>query len=103
EQDPALEILLRAFELPLAQLPVGDLCDLLVRDLEAVREVLRARADVEADQARVGVLRRERVDGVRHPPLLADLLEEARRGRAPEQRVQQRGGETAAVGTGDPG
>ena len=59
------------------------------------REVLLARADVEADQAGVGVLRGERVDRVRHPALLADLLEEARRGRAAEDRVEQRGGEAA--------
>ena len=87
---------------PLPQLARRDLGDLLVRDLEAVGEVLRARSDVEADQPRVGVLRRERVDGVGHAALLPDLLEEARGGRAAEQRVEERRGEAAPVGARDP-
>ena len=68
-----------------------------------VGEVLLARAHVDADQAGVRVLRGEAVDRVRHPALLADLLEEPRRGRAAEDRVEQRGGEAAAVGARDPG
>ena len=65
-------------------------------DLEALDEVLLARADVEADLAGVGVLGGEAVDRVRHPALLADLLEEPRGRRAAEDRVEQRGGEAAA-------
>ena len=66
-----------------------------------VVEVLLARADVDADQARVGVLRREAVDRVRHAALLADLLEEPRRRRAAEDGVEQRRGEAAPVGARD--
>ena len=73
------------------------------RDVEALGEVLLARADVEADQAGVGVLRREAVDGVGHATLLADLLEEARRRGAAEDRVEQRRGEAPAVGARDAG
>src|SRR4029077_2463085 len=65
--------------------------------------VLRPRPDVEADQPAVRVLRRERVDGVGHAPLLPDLLEEPRRRRAAEQRVEQRRGEPAPIGARDPG
>src|SRR5205823_11558538 len=61
-----------------------------------------ASPEVDADEARVRVLRGERVDGVSHPALLADLLEEARRGGAAEDRVEERGGETAPVRPGDP-
>src|SRR6185437_9482493 len=53
------------------------------------------------EDAGVGVLRPEAVDGVRHPALLADLLEEPRRRRAAEDRVEERGREAAAVGPGD--
>ena len=81
----------------------GDVGDLLDRDLDAGREVLLARADVEPDLARVGVLGRERVDRIGHAPLLADLLEEARRRRAAEDRVQDRDGEAPPVGARDPG
>src|ERR1043166_7335292 len=74
-----------------------DLTDLLARDLEARPEVVLARSDVDADLARVGVLRREAVDGVGHAPLLADLLEEPRGRRAPEDAVEQRGREAPLV------
>jgi len=78
--------------------PVRDVRDLCSDDLEARSEVLLARADVDAEQARVGVLRRERVDGVRHPALLANLLEQARGGGAAEDRVEDRRCEAPAVG-----
>src|SRR4029079_10084815 len=41
------------------------------------------------------------VHGVRHAALLADLLEEARRGGAAENRVEDRCRETATVAAGD--
>ena len=44
---------------PARRLPAAMLADLLDADLDAGREVLLARADVDADEARVGVLRRE--------------------------------------------
>ncbi len=85
------------------RLPRGDVGDLLGGDRERVGEVVLARAEVDADLAGVGVLRDERVDRVRHPALLADLLEEARRRRAAEDRVEQRRGEAAPVGARDAG
>src|SRR5207244_7602088 len=90
-------------ELALAQLAARDLADLLDADVDARSEVLLARPDVDAHEARVAVLRREAVDGVRHPTLLADLLEEPRRRGAAEHRVEKRCGETPPVGTRDPG
>ena len=57
-------------------LPADDVAELARDDLEALDEVLLARADVEPDLAGVRVLRGEAVDRVGHPPLLADLLEE---------------------------
>src|SRR5438034_6862866 len=76
---------------------------MLARALETLGQVLFARTDVDADLARVGVLRREAVDGVRHPALLADLLEQARGGGAAENAVKERGGEPPPVGARDPG
>src|SRR5439155_23692310 len=78
-----------------------DVDELLGCDLEAGGKVLLTGADVEADLAGVSVLRGEAVDGVGHPPLLADLLEEARRGRAAEDRVEDRGGEAPLVAARD--
>ena len=85
------------------QVAGGDVGDLLGGDRERLAEVVLARAEVDADLAGVRVLRDERVDRVRHPALLADLLEEARRRRAAEDRVEERGGEAAPVGARDPG
>src|SRR4029077_14839847 len=97
EDDPPLEVLLRTLELSLAEPAGRDLGDLLDADLDAGRQVLLASADVHAEDPRVRVLRPEAVDGVRHPPLLADLLEEPRRGRPAEDRVEQGRSEAAAV------
>ena len=72
-------------------------------DRERLGEVVLARADVDADLAGVGVLGDEAVDRVGEPALLADLLEEARGGRAAEDRVEHRGGEAARVGARDAG
>ena len=82
---------------PCAHVSLGHVGQLVRRDLQALGEVLLARADVEPDLARIGVLRAEAVDGVRHPALLADLLEEPRRRRAAEDRVEERGSEAAVV------
>ena len=103
EDDPALEALLRALQLALAKPAGSDLADLLGADLDTRGEVLLARADVDAEDAGVGVLRPEAVDGVRHPALLADLLEEPRRGGPAEDRVEQGRGEAAAVRARDAG
>src|SRR5205823_10857595 len=97
EHDPALEVLLRALELARAQVPRGEIGDLRGADLDAAREVLLAGAEVDPDDAGVRVLRGEAVDGVGHAALLADLLEEARRGRAAEDRIEQRRGEAPPV------
>ena len=53
------------------------------------------------DLAGLRVLRPVRVDAVRHAALLADLLEETRRRRAAEDRVEQRDGVAALVVAGD--
>src|SRR5262249_4255143 len=71
--------------------------------LDARSEVLLTRPDVHAEDAGVGVLRAEAVDGVRHAALLADLLEEPRGGRPAEDRVEQGRGEATPVGARDPG
>ncbi len=75
----------------------------LGHDLETGAQVFLACADVDADLAGVGVLGAEGVHGVGHPALLADLLEEARRRGAAEDRVEQRGGEAPLVRARDPG
>src|SRR5206468_11223941 len=103
EHHPPLQVLLGPLELACAQPSRRDLRDLGHADLDARIEVLLARADVDADQARVALLGREAVDGVRHAALLAYLLEQPRRGRAAEDAVEQRGGEAAAVGARDAG
>ena len=72
-------------------------CELVGDDLHRLDEVVRARADVEADLARVGVLAGERVDRVGEPALLAHGLEQPRRGQPAEDRVQHAGGEAAVV------
>src|SRR5262249_60436954 len=84
------------------QVAGGDVPDLLTRDLEALAQVLLPGADVDADLAGVGVLRREAIDGVSHPPLFPDLLEQPRGGRAAEDPVEQRGGEAPPIGARDP-
>ena len=79
------------------QVPRRDVGDLLGRDRERIAEVVLARAQVDADLPGVGVLRDERVHRVGHPPLLADLLEEPRRRRAAEDRIEQGGGEATPI------
>ena len=88
---------------PLRSRPAAISRDLLDADLDARGEVLLPRADVDAEDAGVGVLRPEAVDGVRHAALLADLLEEPRRRRPAEDRVEQRRREAAAVRARDAG
>ena len=82
--------------------PLREIQELGDCDLEAGREVLLPRADVEPDLAGVRVLGEVAVDRVRHPTLLADLLEEPRGGRAAENRVEDGGGEAALVRAVDP-
>ena len=103
EDDAALQVLLCARDLVGAEVSCGDVGQLGGGDLEARREVLLARPDVEADEPGVRVLGREAVDGVRHAPLLTDLLEQPRRGGAAEDRVEQRGREAAPVRARDAG
>ena len=77
--------------------PARQIGDLRARDLDALPHVLGARADVDADLAGVVVARRVAVDAVGHAALLADLLHEARGGRAAEHVVEQREREAALV------
>ena len=71
--------------------------------VERLGEVVLARAEVDPIWPVSAYWRDEAVDGVGEPALLADLLEEARGGRAAEDRVEHRGGEAARVGTRDAG
>ena len=104
EHDPALEVVLRALELLVATgCPRRCRGSARRRSSRHSRRLSSRVADVEPDLARVRVLRRERVDRVGHPALLADLLEEPRRGRPAEDRVEQRDDEAAPVGARDPG
>src|SRR5690349_2509049 len=98
EHDPALQVLLGPLELGRVEAPLPHQLELIGDDADALGQIVLARAQVDADHARVRVLRRVRVDRVRHPPSLADLLEEPRRRGAPQHRVEQRGGEAAPVG-----
>ena len=97
DQDAPLEVLLRAVELALREVAGGDVGDLLGGDRERFGEIVLPRPDVDADLTGIRVLRHEPVHGVRKPALLADLLEQPRRGRAAEDRVEQRDGEAASV------
>src|ERR1051326_5807826 len=103
EEDAPLEVLLRPRELALREVAAGDIRYLLAGDGQRIDEVVLARAKVDPDLPAVCVLRDERVDGVRHPSLLANFLEETRGRRAAEDRVEQRRRETPAIGTRDPG
>ena len=103
EHQPALQVLLGALQLLLGQVACGDVRDLVGGDRERLGEVVLARPDVDPDLAGVCVLREEAVDRVGEAALLADLLEEPGRGGAAEDRVEDRGGEPAAVGAREAG
>ena len=62
EHDARLDVLARAHELLLGGGLLAQALELVADDLHRLDEVVRARADVEADLARVGVLAGERVD-----------------------------------------
>ena len=66
-------------------------------DLHRLREVVGARADVEADLARVDELGGERVDRVGEPALLAHGLEQPRGGQPAEDGVEHPQREAAVV------
>ncbi len=83
--------------------PAREVGHLGARDLDALRHVLGARADVDADLAGVVVARRVAVDAVGHAALLADLLHEPRGGRPAEHVVEQREREAAIVVARQPG
>src|SRR4029079_6102741 len=102
EEQPTLEVLLRPRELATPQVPLRDVPEFRGRHVEALGEFVLGGADVDPALAGLGVLRPVAVDAVRHAPLLADLLEEARRGGASEDRVEQRHGVAPWVGAGDP-
>ena len=76
EHDARLDVLARAHELGLRGRLLAQALQLLADDLHGLDQVVRPRADVQADLARVGVLARERVDAVREPALLAHGLEQ---------------------------
>ena len=65
EDDPGLDVLARAHELLLGGGLLAQALELVADDLHRLDEVVRARADVQADLARVGVLAGERVDASR--------------------------------------
>ena len=71
--------------------------ELAVDDRHRLGEVVRPRADVEADLARVGELAGERVDGVGQPALLAHALEQPRGRQPAEDRVEHAQREAALV------
>ena len=62
QHDPRLDVLARTHELRLGGGLLAQALELVADDLHRLDEVVRARADVEADLARVGVLAGERVD-----------------------------------------
>ena len=97
QHDPRLDVLLGPLEL-LRRGGIGaQPAQLLPHDLHGLAEVVRSRADVQADLARVRERAREREDGVGEPALLADGLEQARRRQAAEDGVQHAAGEAPLV------
>ena len=81
----------------------ADVDELARRPRRGTRARFSSRVpDVEPDLAGVLVLAPEGVDRVRHPALLADLLEQPRGRRAAEDRVEQRGRVAAVVVVRDP-
>ena len=103
QHDPAFEVLLCSRELGRSHVARCNVAELLASDLETRREILLAGAEVDADETRVGVLRRERIDRVRHPPLLANLLEETGRRRSAENRIEQGSSKTPSIRARDAG
>ena len=97
QREPALDVLARAAQLVLADPLVAHARQLAADHVERLDDVVLARADVDADLAGVLVLARPRVDRVGEAALLAHLLEQARRRRAAQDRVEDRQGEAAIV------
>src|SRR6478672_9188337 len=97
EHGPPLQVLLGALQLVVGELPLPHPHPLVGGDAHAFGQVVLAGANVDADHAGVGVLGAERVDRVGHAAPLPDLLEQARRRRSAQHRVEQRGGEAAPV------
>src|SRR4051812_19203594 len=97
QHDPALDVLLRAGELVGARRVLAHALELVGDDRHRPHDVVRPRAQVQADLARAGVHRLERVDVVGEPAPLADLLEQPRRRRAAEDVVEHAQREAAIV------
>ena len=89
EDDPALQVLLRALQLAHAQVAVGDVGDLRDGDLDARRQVLLAGADVEADLARCRCTGRRRCR--RNTPSRASRGFPGRSGTRPSRRGSRPG------------
>src|SRR3954449_13162030 len=97
QHDPALDVLLRAGELVGARRVLAHALELVGDDRHRPHDVVRPRAQVQADLARAGVHRLERVDVVGESAPLTHLLEQPRRRRAAEDVVEHAQREAAVV------
>ena len=98
-----LTLLLGAVELLLADAVGVQALQLGADHTAGLLDVVLAGADVEADQPAVDELLRVGADRVGEPALLADLAEEARRGRAAEDGVEDRERVASVVAAVDAG
>ena len=90
-----------AAQLVLADRLLAQALELVADHVQRLDDVVLTGADVDAHLPGVLVLARPGIDGVGEAALLAHLLEQARGGRAAEDRVQDRQGEAALVVAGD--
>ena len=103
EDEAALDVLLRPFELRRRDRLAAQPLELGADDRAGLLDVVLAGADVGGDEAGVGVLLVVGADRVGEAALLAHLSEQARRGRAAEDRVEHRERVAPLVVAGDPG
>ena len=102
EHHAALDVLLGPLELLAGGRLLAHALELCADHPQRLGQVVRARAQVEADLPGVGVLVGERVDRVGQAAPLAHLLEQARGRGAAEDVVEHAQGEAAVVVAGDP-
>ena len=100
EHDPPLDVLLARVELLRADRLLADPLELAAEHLADLGQVLRPRADVEADLAGVAVEALEAEDRVGEAALLAHRLKQPRGGGATEDAVEHAQGEAALVVAG---
>ena len=102
EHHPSLDVLLGALQLLGADAVIAKRRELAADDLAGLAHVFLAGTDIHRDHAVIHVLLAVGADRVGEPALLADLAEQARGGRAAEDRVENAQREASLVGARDP-